>query len=304
MTASDWTPARWTRYLIHDDRVFADGVRVQVDGHTIDIDVNVLPDHVAQLSRATTWADFESALVTFSQTYGLLASVARVLPAQGRRKRSVRDSVSTTWSYQHSRAIRTILELHQALTSRDTDGRLQQQHLDGVLDSLPVPRAGTVRAWRDALPEGAPDISQDLTTPAPREANRPRRVRVTREVGETSVTCARRLIAGLLTPNLAGVQRIYDATDGRPRFAFEQLIDVVYWTLADHLHTDRAMRACDECGTTFFVTDGRQRFCPPDPGKRESRCAFRFHKREQRRAAPPRQPRTPRRKQHGATRTA
>jgi|LSQX01.2.fsa_nt_gb hypothetical protein len=41
----------------------------------------------------------------------------------------------------------------------------------------------------------------------------------------------------------------------------------------------RRIRLCRECDTPFFALDGRQRFCPPDPGSVESRCGKRHQKR-------------------------
>lgn len=42
------------------------------------------------------------------------------------------------------------------------------------------------------------------------------------------------------------------------------------------------IRRCLECGSPFVVTDNRQRFCPPDLPGTKSRCAARWHKRNQR----------------------
>ena len=44
----------------------------------------------------------------------------------------------------------------------------------------------------------------------------------------------------------------------------------------------RLVRRCP-CGALFFVTDRRQRYCPPAPGESESRCGRRLRSRTQRR---------------------
>jgi hypothetical protein len=94
---------------------------------------------------------------------------------------------------------------------------------------------------------------------------------------------AQELLAGLITPNLAGVQRIYDGK--RSRFEFRALIQLIYWRLAD-MAGSSSLRQCEECSTYFFCSDPRQRFCPPPAGIRESRCAKRQRMRQLRGPGP------------------
>jgi hypothetical protein len=94
---------------------------------------------------------------------------------------------------------------------------------------------------------------------------------------------AQELLARLITPNLVGVQRIYDGR--RSRFEFRALIQLIYWRLAD-MAGSSFLRQCDECSTYFFCSDPRQRFCPPPAGIRESRCAKRQRMRQWRGPGP------------------
>jgi hypothetical protein len=63
---------------------------------------------------------------------------------------------------------------------------------------------------------------------------------------------------------------------------WDSTIGVMYRYLFD-LIVGGAIEECRECRTPINQTDARQRFCPPPPWTRESQCAMRFHKREQRR---------------------
>jgi hypothetical protein len=88
---------------------------------------------------------------------------------------------------------------------------------------------------------------------------------------------AQQFLARLITPNLAGVPRIYDGK--RSWFEFRALIQLIYWRLAD-MAGSSSLRQCEECSTYFFCSDPRQRFCPPPTGIRESRCAKRQRMRQ------------------------
>lgn len=89
------------------------------------------------------------------------------------------------------------------------------------------------------------------------------------------------LIAQRLNPNLLGVNFRYNPESGEAELRFRALVEVVYWQLADKIGV-RGPRRC-RCGMYFFPRDERQRFCPPPPGVRESRCGRRFRMQKSRR---------------------
>lgn len=109
-----------------------------------------------------------------------------------------------------------------------------------------------------------------VMVPGPRDADGVQPLDVARLPGESALAFGRRVIAALLTPNLANVRRVFDATEGTPRFDFPQLIDRLYWELADQL-TAGDLRQCP-CGALFFTKDARQRVCLPVPPRHESAC--------------------------------
>ena len=94
-------------------------------------------------------------------------------------------------------------------------------------------------------------------------------------------------MGAVMNPNVRGVypQMNYRAectADGSPVVqGWDSLLSVIYRHLFDVV-VGGNVQECRECGTPFVQTDGRQRFCPPPPSSRESQCAMRFHKREQR----------------------
>jgi hypothetical protein len=89
------------------------------------------------------------------------------------------------------------------------------------------------------------------------------------------------LLQACLAPNLGQVGRVYDSESGRSVFQFQALIQLIYWQLADWINGER-LRECRECHMYFFAHDGRQQFCPPPQGIKESRCARRFRMRARR----------------------
>jgi hypothetical protein len=96
-----------------------------------------------------------------------------------------------------------------------------------------------------------------------------------------------KMIRRIINPNLRGVHAeispYFDKEPGEPIVAlgWDSLLSVIYRHVFEIMASGQ-VEECRECGTPFTRTDGRQRFCPPTPPARESQCAMRFHKREQR----------------------
>jgi hypothetical protein len=78
----------------------------------------------------------------------------------------------------------------------------------------------------------------------------------------------------LLNANLGSTARKLQMTEVgglRNAFTFRALVEVVYWQLADQL-VKGSIHQCKECQRIFMSRDPRAEFCPPDPGKKTSRC--------------------------------
>ena len=78
--------------------------------------------------------------------------------------------------------------------------------------------------------------------------------------------------------NIQGIQRsLREGAQGHSKsfFTFRATIEAVYWQLADLLEGGQ-VRRCEECGRFFPAKDKRQRYCPPAPDRKRSRCASRF----------------------------
>lgn len=90
---------------------------------------------------------------------------------------------------------------------------------------------------------------------------------------DTDRVIARKVIAAILNPVLEAIPRVYDPATGLTRFRLRSLIEAIYQLVADSI--GGPVRRCP-CGAYFVAGDPRQRFCPPPPDVRESRCAKRF----------------------------
>jgi hypothetical protein len=203
----------------------------------------------------------------FVNRFGLLGQT--VLAGKSRRVRGQqRMGDNLVWAMAHARNVDRILRLHK--------GRFSD--LDGLLESLAYRRVRTreigQKEWLQNL--------HPMTIQVP-ILEEPWQVGIGREnlfpegAASSPLSVQRLVIAQLLNPNIAGVNRRYDTTRGEPVFHCRALIEVIYWQLADRLGVCKVRRC--ECGALFFAADARQKFCPPIEGKKESACAKRFYMR-------------------------
>ncbi len=252
------------------------------------------------------------AVLAFVKDYGLLGQSTlgaspHVLLANGRRY--VTDGDDLLWFLDHASNVHLALKLIDALSRVDTN-RLKalleplaqrQEHLGwlaqaawgkgpeaerakaalqaelkaeqrvtmtvdgqrvGLPDQRPLSIPTAAPPWRTEVPIDIIDIRKFL-----------------REAGE--VTTATQVLAALITPNLIGVPRAIDPVSGVAVFRFTALVQAVYWLIADRMDS-RSLRHCQECGGLFLADDERERYCPPPPGVRQSRCRRRLHERERR----------------------
>jgi hypothetical protein len=95
--------------------------------------------------------------------------------------------------------------------------------------------------------------------------------------GWSAIDLARFMRRTIINANIVEVRRTLDDIDGKDRmaFTFSALVEVAYWHLANAVDGG-VVKRCDneKCGAVFIQTDGRQRFCPPRFGQKESSCAI------------------------------
>ena len=254
MAIHEWS--RWSEYLqTPDGWLCAAGTRIAPD----DAETDLVSPFAAILAGARRLEDGVPRLRAFYRDFGLLGYTLltvrqhRVPRAAGRF--DLREGDPIHWALEHVANVGLILAL----------ARERRGPLDRRLTSIST-RQSTLRIPTVAPPDAIPlsfDMARALAESPPLDV-------------------ARRIIAELLTPNLAGVTRIYDAQTGAPRFHVRVLIEAIYWQLADRLDGRHTLRQCP-CGALFFAQDARQRHCPPQAGQRESACAKRFYMRRMRR---------------------
>jgi hypothetical protein len=100
---------------------------------------------------------------------------------------------------------------------------------------------------------------------------------------------ARKIRCYLINQWMGPIERqLWDQEGVPPRscYGLGALYNYAYWHLADFAE-DRYVRVqrCAACGALFVRTDNRQRFCPPGPRQKGSRCAARERMRAKRRRA-------------------
>jgi len=239
----------------------------------------------------------EAALCTFASRWGLLGfdgpDTRRSLDVQG-------DPVAWVWA--HLAGVQTVIRLHRLWRRRDSDGVLQAvkgqrisranraafSNINGLLD-----RRQFVEA-QDSLTQGlAPAAADDKTNWPGLSVIYGDRRRITfilypqPRPGEEPLAIAWRIMSDVVNPNVRGVfpqmGRFVESASEAARVVqgWDSLLSVIYRHLFE-IVVGGNVEECRECGTPFVQTDGRQRFCPPSL-TRESPCAMRFHKREQRR---------------------
>lgn len=165
------------------------------------------------------------------------------------------------WIRAHANGLRTALDLHRLIASRD-EGKLRH-----YLDELrtPVPRRNIGPRYSPVVKCGRGGDPSDFFVMA-NEA--------------PPADMARALIQQVMNPNLERIryelQPVPENGESPPgsmhlRLRGRALLDIAYWQAAAVVAGDSRVGCCQECGTYFVKTHGRERFCPEDVGG-ESRC--------------------------------
>ena len=194
-------------------------------------------------------------LLAFMKTYGHLGRTE--LEGQPRKvklngKPCFMDGDPLSWAFDHAKNVHYALYLLRALHRNDW------KKMSGFLDYL------CSRPTRLQIPTFQSPWSIPLSLA----------IQGTRDQVRDALT-VRRIIAELLTPNLAGVTRVMDPATGTSVFQFTALIQAVYWEIADKAGREE-LRQCPSCKTLFFAGHEGQKYCSPPPGVNESRCGRRL----------------------------
>jgi hypothetical protein len=242
-----------------------------------------LPTELARLAEAD-----EEKVRVFARRYGLLGR-AKMLDRRGNKGEPL------DWVRGHASNVQLLLEGLRALKSsnevaaREIIESLTTEH-PGALIPLPVPTRliavrdrlfvqqwvfGTPGTHYEAKTErlGRGHVKMSLVRlPVKR---RPRPINYVRAVAS--------VMRDIIGPNIFDVRRQPFVTRDNTLssdFASPALVEIAYWMILNTAQNESGkVERCEECESVFIATHGRQRFCPPCPGQRESSCALRHRQR-------------------------
>jgi hypothetical protein len=198
----------------------------------------------------------ESAVLSFITKYGLLG-YDHLVNVDSRL-----GGDPLKWIWAHSYAIRLCLDLLKELQAHD------DENVCSILRDLPQANAKTLS------PIVTHAAAEKIAAKPWFIGNKP-----DKNISP-GVALGRKIVSDLINANIRGICPRLSFQNSEPRifWRFGALIEVAYWKLANLAtgHSGRVVR-CEAvgCGARFIQTDGRQRFCPPDQPKEESRCAIR-----------------------------
>lgn len=214
-------------------------------------------DLAAHLARVNRSATPNIALLDFYSAFGLLGQTVLsgepILRKSG-TQRSLKDGDQQAWALLHAQNVDLILSL-----LRERWAKLDRL-ISLVLNRAALQVPLSEEPWQKGIP--AEDLHKLID-------------------GADALEQSRLLVAQLLNPNLKGIPRRFDPDTGASEFHFSAPVQIIYWQLADHAGIDKPRRCM--CGALFFALHANQKFCPPTPGQKSSRCAARFRQRRKRR---------------------
>jgi hypothetical protein len=255
------------------------------------------PAVLSEFSRLTIGD--EVGLVGFASRWGVLGYGA--LPGLRSRDLQWTRDEPVAWIWAHLAGIQLALRLHQLWRREDTNsisqllaekGRPPMEWLGGAdphaligKGKFAEAQAVIVRSVAPPTHDDEPDSGAYVVSAQGLNVSLHRYYWYD---GESPRRTTWAILRGIVNPNLRGVHAEISRWAGEiPQGelvtqAFEGLVSVIYRHLFEII-VGGNVEDCRECGTPFKQTDGRQRFCPPPSWARESQCAMRYHKREQRR---------------------
>ena len=265
MATLDLTWPRWTAYEEPGDGwIYASGDRT--DAYLVNDDDD-LPSYLAKVAEQESYEAAVPALMDFYEKFGLLGRAmggdlgleeprafgGHIEARHGRRGlyQEFRDGDDVVWAVDHASNIRMIMRLDRA-------------------------RGAKLDEFLEKLVETEPALVVPLTT-------KPWSIHVdsakVRSQAVKPLALARVIVAELLNPNLVTVAPAFDPIANAPCFRCRSLLEAIYWRLFNSLRQFRMKRCA--CGSLFFATDPRQKFCPAIDG--QSRCSKKFWMRKNRR---------------------
>ena len=290
----------WTQW-VEPDYEIVDGVLRPTSG--IGADRNYLP-----MATPAILGDFvrlrigdEAALIRFARSWGLLG-YDRLLQRDASPMASWAGGDPVAWIWAHLSGIQIALRLWGFWRSKDTAALAEflprrqasreqwrtLSRLGLLLTDRKFQEAQTLVERYAAKPsdESAEDVNVlVLSADGPRVAV----ARYNMSVGRLPPwSGAWNLVRVVINPNMRGVHAEISSVaevledTSLVEQGWDSVISVIYRHLFEAIASGQ-VEECRECGTPFVRTDKRQRFCPPPRESRESQCAMRFHKREQRR---------------------
>jgi hypothetical protein len=206
----------------------------------------------------------DAAVLTFVRRYGLLGYADALTPLEAHALASARTTPTydqfidksydstlvgdpVAWILGHAASVAFILALAGALDSPNNLRHIFEQRIVAEGDVEELRYVYAIRGWT-----------------RPRLGRQP----VPNTNAERRAT-ALRIIAWLLAKNLSGVTREIgmEATALASYFRFNNLLDQIYWMLADAV-TGHRIRQCRECGRFFIAATDRVKYCPRPMGLR------------------------------------
>ncbi|HZL07028.1 MAG TPA: hypothetical protein VFE45_16670 [Coriobacteriia bacterium] len=257
----------WSRYRAK--RAWIDGGYVEAE---LDLEAAYLPETLPNLPTALAKVVDERTAVGFVTTYGTLGWWQHPRTWKGSRLETdttvtVATADRVSWVLDQAGAVRFALDLVEAIKHGHSDAHIQRVLGPKRLDQPEVqfyhyfaPMPGQ-QGWT----MGTGTL---LAVPLPDSAD--------------WRAHAGAVVAGLVNSNTTSVRLTLSYSDGfRLHETTDALIEQV-WRHVGAAAVGGPIRRCDECQTPFVVTDQRQRFCPPAPWEKKSRCAERHRKRDTR----------------------
>lgn len=200
--------------------------------------------------------------------YDVLLSEASIEPDEAGSSSEGEEPLE--WIWAHARGVRICLQLADFLRNGDTKG---------IKDTLHARRVPRFRAY----------VETDSPDEQPTELGRTRDANTFATVygkvhsvhthlwvlGKDHQVNALKVIRQIVNANLHRLTPTLRFTDDKRGlklgYGFTALIDAIWWHTARYvLYQDLAR--CEHCGNLFERRHGKERFCPPPEGSKESLC--------------------------------
>jgi hypothetical protein len=253
----------WRSYDIDGDVVVNRGVR-NIPGNILPAEhplASYAPSQYPELPQVLAQVHLAQDALAFVRQYGLLGHDEMAPPEKHR------GGDPLDWFLCHAATVRLLLELTRALEQKDVDALEKCLNVGGNHAHVDIPPAEV-----DFLGESFAWI---------RYAVRHEIVSQTGFgiLGRDILTFARAVRRQIINANIRRVYSYLHEVEGDDIIleGINALIESVYQHVADIVTQHRKVRRCaaPDCRRLFVQRTKRQKFCPPDPRQKDSRCAER-----------------------------